>query len=406
MEQNLVYLAQFVTIVVLFLLAFLLSLASKRLKIANILLLVAAGLILARLKLQGAPLVSIQPILLSFLATIILIWAIFHSTANLRLKHLDTLAVKTIRFVFISLLLCLVFLTIGVSLLFGVKSMVMALVFSLLMAATAFESYRRENERTSEGTAEEALRIESHLTNPLVFLLAFVLIDAMLVVAGPVTMQNFVWEASPFIQRTILGLGAGIVIGLIVFKLMRDRYSKNSSFILMIVAAILTYKLAEMANGNGFLAVIMFGFLFGHVYIKEKKILFRISAAWLHYLLALTLILAFLVIGIPLSAGFFLKSLLLFVVYLAVRYLAIHLSFKSEFCTRERLYMTMNSSKGTTTAVIVLAIFTLGMGTKNMYLSLSLAFIIYSAVLSLLCIKFSGLFFEGRYQAKNRARKK
>ena len=91
----------------------------------------------------------------------------------------------------------------------------------------------------------ELLKIESIINTPITVLLPFIMLDFIQSVDVQVSLQTLSTQIVPFLQQIVTGIGAGLLVGLIIFKLMRKAYSERYSPIAIIVAALLTYLLAE-----------------------------------------------------------------------------------------------------------------------------------------------------------------
>ena len=90
--------------------------------------------------------------------------------------------------------------------------------------------------------------------------------------------------------------------------------------------------------------------------------------------------------------NFFLASLTLFVIFIAVRSLAVTIAFPKQFNFKQRLFMTLNIPKGIATAVVAFTLATYTITGIKLILDLILAFIIYSIVLSTIVTRFSKYF--------------
>ena len=98
-----------------------------------------------------------------------------------------------------------------------------------------------------------------------------------------------------FILRFVAGIGAGFLVGIIIFKVMKKAYSEILSPLAVITAALLTYILAENLGGNGVLAITTMGLFFGNVYVKQKIQLMEFSTFFaglicVHFLFRQTLL--------------------------------------------------------------------------------------------------------------------
>jgi NhaP-type Na+/H+ or K+/H+ antiporter len=256
--------------------------------------------------------------------------------------------------------------------------------------------------------AVELLEIESLLNTPLIVILPFLVIDLITKVGlEGITYSHFftqILSSLPdFFLRFVAGIGAGVFVGLILFRVMKRPYSETISPLALITAALLTYVLAENLGGNGVLAITALGLLFGTFYVKEKVRLFELSSLFANALEILVFFLIGLIINMPFTPIFLIKSLFLFIIYIIIRLVAINITFyNSEYTFKEKIFMTLNVQKGIAVAVVAFTLITLDITGVNILLHLILAFMIYSIILATAVGKFSKFFLRGKKIDKNR----
>ncbi|MAF36987.1 hypothetical protein CL622_07765, partial [archaeon] len=198
-----------------------------------------------------------------------------------------------------------------------------------------------------------------------------------------------------FAQSIMTGVGTGIVIALIMAYILRKLYFPTISPLLLIACAFVTYTLAENIGGNGVLGVTAFGLIFGNIGIHKKRQLQTFTKTFTNFLKIIVFILLGLIVSIPLEVGFFIKSTVLFLIYLVVRYWAVGFSFRNfDVEKTERTFMTLITAKGMDTAVMALVIgsyllegttFIISEGLKpalTTIFDLSFMFIIYSVLIA------------------------
>ena len=203
-----------------------------------------------------------------------------------------------------------------------------------------------------------------------------------------------------FTLKFVAGIGAGILIGIIIFKFMRRHYSENLSTLGILTASLMTYIIAENLGGNGVLAVTTLGLFSGAIYIKEKEKLFDFSNILSNILEIFVFVLVGLIIVLPVELDFYLKSGGLFLIFLLVRFIAFKITFRNkEYSKKEILFMTLNASKGVAVAVVVLSLTaTLG-GAESIsaeslqtVINLALAFLLYSIIVGTIVLRFPKYF--------------
>jgi len=296
-----------------------------------------------------------------------------------------------------------VFLTAGAYLLFKFNTNVflglaLALIFAFINCGTdpsaAIIAFKDSKTKLSK-----ILQIEAVFNTPFMALLPFIVIDLMVNLGSGGLWDKIAMQILPFIQQFVTGIGAGVLVGLVFFKFMRKRYSDELSSLTVLTAALLTYILAKNLNGNGVLAVSTLGLYFGNFSIarKDKKEkLQKFSSTLATALQILVFVFIGLITEIPLEFDFFFRSLLLFFVYLIIRFVTVDLVFKNELNFREKLFMTLNVAKGIAVATIAFALTTLYSDSGSvlhqlegvpLLLNLILVFMFYSIILATITAK-------------------
>ncbi|MFH1642577.1 MAG: cation:proton antiporter [Nanoarchaeota archaeon] len=382
------------------------SIISQKLKLPNILLLLIAGLLVNYLPLETIQLLQFPPIFLTGIAILALVMIIFDSSARFKLKEFDSLSTQVFKLTGIFLLLNTFLLTASSMFIFNINSIFLALLFSFLMSGTDPGSVLTMFKGVKNRVVN-LLEIESLLNTPLIVLLPFLVLDLMenLGLNNITSIQFFnqIFTFMPdFFLRFVAGVGSGVIIGLIVFRIMKKEYSETLSPLALITAALLTYILAENLGGNGVLAVTTLGLLFGNLYVREKGHLFEFSSIFATSLQILVFFLIGLSIKIPFTKQFLVKSSLLFVIYILIRLSTIHLSFyNNDYNFKEKLFMALNVQKGIAVAVVAFTLSTFDIKGIGVILDLTVAFMLYSILLSTIVGRYSHFFLNKN--DKNRA---
>lgn len=390
------------------LLGILSSIVSKRLKIPNILLLILVGIVLNNVTIHGEKMLQFPPVFLTSVATFALVMIVFDGTSKFKLRDVDIFSVKVLKLVVLFIVLTSIFLTTSTLLFFKLNStsiifnVSLALIFSLINCGTdpgtVLIMLQGGREKISK-----LLKIESVLNTPFMVLLPFIIIDLMETVEVGTILPRIAEQFMPFIQQFVTGIGSGVLIGIIFFKFMRKKFSQKLSPLAIITAALVTYTLAENLNGNGVLAVTTLGLFFGNVLVADKEHLFEFSTLLATALEILVFVFIGFMIEIPITWGFFFKSIMLFILYLVIRFAAIYITFREEFNLKEKLFMTLNVSKGIAVATIAFALTTLYAEPGSVLyqlegvpslLNLTLVFMFYSIILSTIMIRFTDFFLK------------
>ena len=145
-----------------------------------------------------------------------------------------------------------------------------------------------------------------------------------------------------------------------------------------------------------FLAVTALGIVFGMFIVKEKESLQKFVSIFTNFLKIVVFVLLGLLIKIPLDKVFLINSIILFIIYLFIRFAAVSVTFKtSDLNLREKIFLSLNVSKGVAVAVVA---FVVAASVTTAYiktiLDLIFLFIFYSIIVSSFATKFNKFFLK------------
>ena len=336
-----------------------------------------------------------SPVFLTSISIIALVMILFDSSSRLKLKTFDTLSFKALKLSSIFMWYNAILLPLPLLLIYGVYAetlmgqVILALVFATLISATDSVSVMVLL-GTMKNRVAKLLEVESIINTPLAIIIPFMLIDLFEKLKGEMAISTFLLDQIfPFIAQLVVGIGSGVFIGIIIFKLMRKHYSEQLSPVALITAALLTYIIAENLEGSGVLAVVSLGLFFGTISIKQKETLKEFSSMFSNSLEILVFILIGFMVNIPLTLSFFLKSLILFIIYLIIRFFAVHLAFRNTYSLNEKIFMSLNVSKGIAVAVVAFTLMTKNIPGIDSLLQLILVFMVYSIAVATIAEKFA-----------------
>ncbi len=359
------------------------TLLSKKFRTSNVLLLVLFGLLLQSI-FKETSVLSFPPIFISIVSIVALSIIVFDGASRFKLKEFDTFSFTALKLFFVFLLMNLLIITPLVHHLFNFN-ITSSIVFSTLMSATAFDVLSSLMKKRRNRSIE-LLELESLLNAPFVVLLPFIFIQLFTSNNISVLWTNPDYLVS-FLQQVITGIGTGVLIGIIVFKLMRYKYSENLSPLALLTSVLLTYVLAESLQGNGVLAVTVLGLFFGNMYVKKKPLLQEFSSVMASSVEIIVFLLFGMLITLPSNIHFITNSILVFIVYLVVRFLSVVVSVP-KYSMQEKLFMTFVMPKGITLAAVAITLLTINPDFSSMIDLLFLMFI-YSLISSVIMIKMS-----------------
>ncbi len=401
MEEYIIYA---VGLAVILLIGLFIALVSKKLNISSILILLVAGIVLGKLEYKNESLFALSPAFLTVLAVAALVMIVFDAASRFRWKTIDVHTLKTFKLAFVFLILCMIGLTIAVSLIFGIKNILLALMFSSLMAGTSPDIVLSllKNEKHK---AVEMLRIESILSTPLTIIIPLILVElaSKTNISSIMASQNafiiLLSQIKPIVFELVVGISAGIFAGLIIASIIK-RLSEKFSPLILVIGALLTYLLAEALSGNGILSVIVMGLLFGNYYIKQKEHRYTFSSFLENSLLILVFLLIGFAIDLPLEdISMWIKASILFIIYLVIRFIAVIISLDDEELTlKDKIFMTLNVPKGIGVAIVVFAlaakISIYQIQGLDLILDIIIIFMLFSIVLATIVSKASSWFLD------------
>ena len=398
-------LAFLTSLAIVLIVGLLLSILSKKINLPDTLLLILGGMALSFVYYNGSPILSFPIMFLIGISFIALLMIVFDSASRLKLVEVNNFSDEVFKLALLFLLFNLVFLTFITHKMFSIQNVYLSLIFSVLMAGTAPDVILPQL-RGLRYNAVEILKLESIVNTPLTVLLPFILIDLMR--SNLDVVSRFMQAFGPLLQQFITGIGAGVIIGFLIFKIMGESYSTIYSPLGLIIAALLAYLLAENLGGNGVLAVAIFGLVFANSAIKNKFTLLHFESELAVFMNILVFTLIGLYIAPPLSAAFFLKALVLFAAYLLIRFASVAVVFrKSGYDLKEQVFMTLATPKGISVAVVAFTLMNFNNPSGEAFipgiapiLSLTLVFMLYSIITSSITAKFAKSFLKPPKKSK------
>ena len=370
------------------LLGVILSFIAVKIKISDVLLLLITGIIIG---LTGF--LKFETAFLTAFFIFALIMIVFDSTSKFKLREIGRFSPIALKLVFVFLIFNLISLSILTYVffsesLFNFKWLILSAVFGAIMCGTSPDVILSVLKEKKNKIAE-ILEFESILNTPLTILIPFITLEFYYgsVEAGVVVIK--------LLQNIMTGVGTGIFLCIIMIYLLKKHYQPLISPIAVIASALVSYTLAEMIGGNGVLSVTAFGIVFGSALLNEKAEINSFSAKFTNFLKIVMFLLLGLIIKIPFDPSFIIKSLILFGVYILIRYLAVEVSmFGSGLTTKEKMFMTLNISKGVAVIIIILLLSSYNIDGMKTIVDLSLLFVLYSIIVSSITAKFTDKFIK------------
>jgi len=366
------------------------SILARKFKLPDVLLLLLIGLVIGQFNL-----LDLDAGFLFAFSVFALIMILFDSTSKFKLKEVNRLSPHALKLAFVFFVFSVVFLSLATyvffsSSLINFNYLILAALFGALMSGTSPDVLLSILQDKKQKIAE-MIQFESIINTPLSVLVPFLIIDFY---SGSLVTRHI---PIIFLQKIMTGVGTGLILGFIFFRLMKYKFQRVLSPLAVIAAALISYTLAEYLNGNGVLSVTTLGFLYGTMVLKDKDKITEFADIFTTFLKIVVFILIGLMISINLNAIFIIKSLALFLIYLVIRYFAISVAFyKVDITKKEKVFMTLSVAKGVAVATIIFLLISYDIPGLKTIIDLSLLFVLYSIVLSSISTKFMNKFIVQR----------
>ncbi len=148
------------------------------------------------------------------------------------------------------------------------ESFLIGAVISSTDAASVFSILRSKKLGLKHNT-DSMLEIESGSNDPCSYMLTIIMITVM---SGQVNIGTF---AIMIIQQLLFGVGVGVMVAYVAGKLLKRYRFETAGFDMAFVVgiALLSYALADVIGGNGYLSAYLCGIMLGNIKFKNKKAL-------------------------------------------------------------------------------------------------------------------------------------
>ena len=322
------------------------SALAHKLKISNVFLLLVVGTFIG----ATTDLFSFDSVFLVGLAILTLAMVVFEGTTKFSLRQLDNYSGPALHLTGWYLLLVCTFVGVASYFLFfeGLTgAIILSFVLATALAGTDASSIVLILRKT-KGRLVRLLTVESVINTPLMVLLPFIVLEL-------IEKSFSLAHVSDLLMQLIVGVGAGVVVGIILFKALRRYYAKDLSSVAVVAGALTSYLLAENLGGSGVLAVAVLGIIFGNVTIKNKEELNTFSFAFSSILEILVFLLIGILVGgsMQYSWHLLLSSLAIYLCIVVARAIATALVFGKENTLEENIFLTLSMPRGIAVAVLI-----------------------------------------------------
>ncbi len=389
MVAEITYLTELSWLSSLILVGVIVAVIAEKIRFPDIFLLLVIGAIIGQFTDM-----SFNTSFLTGLGTFALIMIIFESSSKFKPREISQLSPYAIKLALVFLAVNLVALTFFTHIMFSKELTLNAIGLSVLFAAIMSGTSPSAVLSVLKGSPSkliELIEFESIFNTPFTVILPLVIIKLY---AGVFQTADVI--AISFLQEVMTGVGAGIVMGLLAFRVMKNVYIERLSPLIIIAVSLITYTIATSLGGSGVLAITTLGIIFGVTQVKEKESLQKFIGIFSNFLKISVFVLLGLLIKVPLDSVFLLKSVVLFVLYLFIRFVAVGITFKnSDLNIKEKIFLSLNVSKGVAVAVVA---FVVAASVTSLYintiLDLTYLFIFYSLLVASVTSKLSSFFLQ------------
>ncbi len=345
---------------VLLVVGLVLTIVAKRLNISSLFLLLIGGFILSILQSKGIINLVFSSTLLISLALITLVVVVFDGSSKFTLKRVETYSISSLKVMLSFIIFSALVLTPFISLLFFGSLRLQEVLFSFIIAVTISGTDPTSIFRLIKYSANKAVQIlelESIFNTPFTIILPLIAVQIIQNAGNDTLSSVILGQLSPLVLQITAGIGVGVLFGFFVSKSMKKFYSKELSPIILLASSLLAYILAELIGGSGVLSVATMGLFFGNTIIRNKEDLQHFNELLGSIFVMLVFVLVGFLVDINFSFGIIIKTALLYLLAVFVRFQVISATIPSaKFTWKEKLFMTLLIPKGIAVAVVVFSL--------------------------------------------------
>ena len=365
----------------------LVSVFSRKMRLASVLLLLLVGLGMNYISAIGFLPISFGSSFVVTIALLTLILVVFDGSSRFKMRMIDEFSGLSLKLFSLFLLLSLVVISLLSSWLFfgsiTLNYILLSMIFAITLVGTDPTSMFSIL-KSSSHKAIQLLKIESIINTPFTVILPFIAMEILVNVQSDVS-SVVLGQISPLILQIAAGIGMGVLLGYILSKVLKKYYSKDLSPIFLITFALIGYLLTEFIGGSGVLGVATMGLFFGNAVIRKRDDLVSFNDVLSTIFVILVFVLVGFIIPINFEVLFLFKVFVVYLVAVVLRFLALHYTLpKSKFNRDKKIFMALMMPKGIAVAVVVLSMSALVFEGAESSVSVISSVIVMSMILSLL----------------------
>ncbi len=296
------------------------------------LILILSGVLLSVLAIKGFS-IKLDGIFLNYVSVFLLIALIFELSTRMNPENID-FSKKSLILFFGILFMNALFFTFA-SIFFLKITPVIAVIFAILISSVEYFMV-------------DELKKEGDFANPFLILFSiFALTFYELSVINLVTIMSI-------LQYVLVGLGMGVLTGIVVFKSMKHHKITWFHEIALLASALLVYIITESLGGSGIFAVMILGAFFGNSHVRERVQLKNLSPFIFKSLEILIYLLIGFSINLIFDANLIMHSLILFFIYMLLRFIVISFIHK-HYSVQNKMLLSF-APKGMVFGVMILVL--------------------------------------------------
>ena len=322
------------------------------------LVLILLGVLLAVATLNKQSLIQFDQNFLKNLSVLLLIILMFELSIRLNPENIS-FKKKNILIFFLILIANFLIISVLTTILLGVNA-VYSMIFAIIISSIEYFTF-------------DELKEEGDLANPLLILFAFSLLFFY-------NLDTIMIESiTSFVQYILIGLGTGVAAGIIVFKSMKNQDIKWFHEVGLLAVAIVLYVLTSYLGGSGLFAILILGVFFGNSFVRKRSDMKSFSPFIFKSLEILLFLLIGFVVIMRINADLVLKSLMIFIAYLIIRFVIINILYK-HFSMQNKIFLTF-APKGMAFAAVIIVLGSYGT-VSDILISVMLLILIFSLIIS------------------------
>lgn len=332
------------------------NMASKRLRIPPILTLILAGASFSHLA-EACRWFEVPAGFVRITAILAVVMIVFDIFSRIDARFSTSIHAKVTQFKLIYAILALPIITGIAYVSTGNSSVALLVLFSSLLLTAKREAGMPLPKKNSK--VEHFMKIEGYRSTGLAVFIIAVVAVYLQKMQNTDALGNTYSFAYSYAGDLLSGLGAGIFVGLIVFRIMRKWFHEITSNTALLASLLLAYASAGMlgsAEAAGILAVIAIGLFYGSTSIRGKASLYEFSGTAAELAEVLVPFLAGMMIRIPFSSSILAAALIVFITLMVIRYAALWLSFRGAMNAGERALIALSRQMDISTLAMLLFI--------------------------------------------------